>query len=135
MMKRSKTLHIFFLISWIILLSGTAMAQDTTGKGIEPPVFEKKMKKRKTLVLDVRTSTEYNEGHIPGAINVDLLDSTLFTNWIKGQHKKTTYLLYCRSGKRSGRALVMMQQAGYLKLYHLNGGIAAWKGSLTQKQL
>jgi rhodanese-related sulfurtransferase len=134
-MKQLKVFHTVVLIMWTLTVTQHSTAQDTSGKAIEPAVFEQKMKKRKTLVLDVRTSAEYNEGHIPGSINVDLLDSTLFTNWIKGQGKKTRYLLYCRSGKRSGKALVMMQQAGYTKLCHLNGGITAWKGALTQKQL
>jgi rhodanese-related sulfurtransferase len=133
-MGKFKTCFAFVFFGGITILSGSVMAQDTTVKGIDDAVFDQKMKKRKTLVLDVRTSAEYNEGHVPGAINVDLLDSALFTNWIKGQNKKTTYLLYCRSGKRSGRALVMMQEAGYRKLYHLNGGITTWKGAMTLKQ-
>lgn len=125
-------LRAFVVAGCMLLVSMAATAQDTTGKGIEPAVFEQKMKKRKTVVLDVRTPAEYHEGHIPGAVNVDVLDSTLFTNWIKDRNRRTKYLLYCRSGKRSGKALVIMQEAGYRKLYHLNGGITAWKGELTQ---
>jgi rhodanese-related sulfurtransferase len=131
-MKQLNMLRAIVLAGCMLLVSLATSAQDTTGKGIEPAVFEQKMKKRKTVVLDVRTSAEYQEGHIPGAVNVDVLDSAHFTNWIKGKNRKTKYLLYCRSGKRSGRALVMMQEAGYRKLYHLNGGITGWKGALTQ---
>jgi rhodanese-related sulfurtransferase len=133
-MMQPNILRTAVFIGWMLLLNQLVLAQDSSGKAIDATAFEQKMKKRKTVLLDVRTSVEYNEGHISGAVNADVTDSTLFTNWINGQNRKTKYLLYCRSGKRSGKALVIMQEAGYRKLYHLNGGITAWKGALTQKR-
>jgi rhodanese-related sulfurtransferase len=51
---------------------------------------------------------------------------------VQGLKKNRTYLLYCRSGKRSGKALVMMQERGFHKLYHMAGGITAWTGPVEK---
>jgi rhodanese-related sulfurtransferase len=107
-------------------------AQDTTGKGITPAEFDKRMLKRKVTVLDVRTPEEYAEGHLNNAVLVNVMDSAAFVSRVQGLKKNRTYLLYCRSGKRSGKALVMMQEQGFHKLYHMAGGITAWTGPVEK---
>ncbi len=90
--------------------------------------FEKKMKKRNTVVMDVRTAEEYASGHIPKSLNMDVQQEN-FTNRIQSLDKSRTYLLYCRSGKRSAKALNIMKENGFVKVYHLEGGITAWNGA------
>ncbi|MBD0297481.1 MAG: rhodanese-like domain-containing protein [Bacteroidota bacterium] len=90
--------------------------------------FEKKMKKRNTVVMDVRTAEEYASGHIPKSLNMDVQQEN-FTNRIQSLDKSRTYLLYCRSGKRSAKALNIMKENGFDKVYHLEGGITAWNGA------
>ncbi|MBD0296263.1 MAG: rhodanese-like domain-containing protein [Bacteroidota bacterium] len=43
--------------------------------------------------------------------------------------KSKTYLLHCRSGKRSTKALNLMKENGFEKVYHLEGSITAWRGA------
>jgi rhodanese-related sulfurtransferase len=74
----------------------------------------------------VRTPEEFKEGHLKKAINYNVLDSLAFDRQISQLKKNKTYLIYCKSGKRSGKALITMQQKGFKKLYHLDGGITAW---------
>lgn len=107
-------------------------AQDTTGKAITPEQFDKRMHKRKVTVLDVRTPLEYAEGHLKNAVLINVLDSAAFVSRVQGLKKNRTYLIYCRSGKRSGKALVMMQEQGFYKLYHMAGGITAWTGPVEK---
>ena len=76
------------------------------------------------VLLDVRTPDEFNGGHIPNSINLDIM-SFNFKNEIEQLDKNKTYFVYCRSGNRSGQACMMMSDLG-LKAYNLIGGIGAW---------
>jgi len=76
-------------------------------------------------VLDVRTPNEYKAGHLQ---NVSLIDfySPNFKASINKLDKNKTYLVYCRSGVRSGRSLLLMKDLGFNKVYDLEGGIINW---------
>jgi rhodanese-related sulfurtransferase len=89
--------------------------------------FERLMNKNNTIVVDVRTAEEFNTGHIPGAINIDV-KSDSFLRQIRSLDSTKKYLLYCRSGKRSQTALNLMRVNGFAHILHLKGGIEAWKG-------
>ena len=52
------------------------------------------------VILDVRQPSEYADGHLKGAINLNFLDSDAFAKGISALDKKRTYYLYCRSGRR-----------------------------------
>jgi rhodanese-related sulfurtransferase len=107
-------------------------AQDTTGLAIGQAKFEKLMKKKNTYVVDVRTPEEYKSGFIPDAINHDVMDSIAFVNTISPLDKNKKYLLYCKSGRRSGKALLIMKNVGFRKVHHLKGGVSEWKGELKK---
>ncbi|HET6767970.1 MAG TPA: rhodanese-like domain-containing protein [Chitinophagaceae bacterium] len=109
-----------------------ASAQDTTGLSVQPKKFERMMKKKNTMLLDVRTPEEYKSGYIGYAINYNVLDSLAFLNTITALDKNKKILLYCKSGRRSGKALVMMKDMGFRKVHHLKGGITEWKGELKK---
>lgn len=115
------------LVSGIMLMQ-YASAQDTVGSAIQQKKFEKQMKKKKSIVLDVRTPEEYQSGFIGNAINYNVLDSLAFVDSISSLNKNKKYLLYCKSGRRSGKALVMMKSMGFQKVLHLQGGVTEWKG-------
>jgi rhodanese-related sulfurtransferase len=76
-------------------------------------------------IIDVRTPVEYLSGHIAGAVNIDFND-TAFENQISQLNKWHTYLIYCKSGNRSGQALAAMQELEFVTVYNLDGGITAW---------
>ena len=77
------------------------------------------------ILLDVRTHEEFQSGHIPGALMIDYYEED-FADRISTLDKAKTIYIYCRSGGRSGRAMKMMQQQGFDRLYNLDGGIKAW---------
>jgi rhodanese-related sulfurtransferase len=78
------------------------------------------------VVLDVRTEAEYREGHIPGAVLVDFR-SPAFRERVASLARDRSYLVYCRTGNRSGSALRVMEELGFGTLHHLAGGIVMWK--------
>ena len=77
------------------------------------------------VILDVRTPGEVRQGKIPGAKNLELTGSN-FTDEIQKLDKNKTYLVYCRSGARSGQACDYMSGLGFKNLYNLSGGISRW---------
>jgi len=78
------------------------------------------------VIIDVRTPEEYTEGHIENAINLNYYSKT-FEDKLDKLDKSKTYLIYCRSARRSGMALDTMKQLGFTKVYHMLGGIIQWK--------
>ena len=76
-------------------------------------------------IVDVRHQQEYGEGHIKGAILLDVKDEEVFNDSIRHLDKSKTYYIYCRSGRRSATAHELMNKAG-LKVKELNGGIMNW---------
>ncbi len=72
-----------------------------------------------TQLVDVRTKEEFAAGHIPGALNIPLADISKRKQEIKDLGKKPV-VFYCRSGNRSGLAIVELQKQGYGQVY--NGG-------------
>ncbi len=131
---QKRHIKIFLLLAFVVN-AGILCAQDTTGKAISEIEFAKMMQKKKTVVLDVRTPEEYKEGHLKNAINYNVLDSLAFEKQIATLPPNKKYLLYCRGGVRSGKALVIMQQKGFKHLYHLSGGISAWTGDIEKPKV
>lgn len=79
-------------------------------------------------VLDVRTPGEFEAGHIEGAVNVDVMSETFVEDLAK-LDKDATYVLHCKSGARSARALEAMKAAKFRKIAHMNGGFDGWTGA------
>jgi rhodanese-related sulfurtransferase len=78
------------------------------------------------IVLDVRQLKEFESGHLENAIQLNFLDKAVFEKGIKDLDKSKTYYLYCRSGRRSNSAALMMKKEGF-KVFDLKGGILAWE--------
>ncbi len=78
------------------------------------------------VILDVRTSEEVADGYIENAINIDFYSKT-FRNELDNLDKNKTYLIYCRSGSRSGKALDIMTELNFREVYNISDGIIAWK--------
>ena len=85
-------------------------------------------------LIDVRTPREFKEGHIPGALHMDVLEEESFLRQIASLPKNKTYIVYCRSGVRSLRAVELMQQNGFQQLLNLEKGILGWKGAIIQSK-
>ncbi|MFV0374916.1 rhodanese-like domain-containing protein [Microbacterium sp.] len=65
-----------------------------------------------TVIVDVRTPAEYSEGHLQGALNIDV-QSPAFADGIAGLDPAGEYVVYCRSGNRSATAVKAMRDAGF----------------------
>ena len=82
--------------------------------------------KEKLMIIDVRTREEYEQGHLSKAKLIDFFDDA-FEKKISALDKKSAYLIHCQSGGRSMKAFKLMKTLGFEKVFHLDGGILAWK--------
>ena len=79
------------------------------------------------VLLDVRTPEEFSDGHIQGAINLDMQNPN-FNSQIQKLDKTKTYLVFCRSGNRALTASQEMSKIG-LKTVYSKGGIVDWQSA------
>ena len=83
------------------------------------------------IILDVRTASEYAQGHIPKAINI--ANESIGTEEIKElPDKDQLILVYCRSGNRSKQAAQKLADLGYTNIQEF-GGIISWTGEVVRE--
>ncbi|MFC2391651.1 MAG: rhodanese-like domain-containing protein [Bacteroidota bacterium] len=76
-------------------------------------------------ILDVRTAKEFADGHVAGAVNIDV-NQTDFAQKIDQLDRSKTYIVYCRSGRRSRKAVGIMAAKGFKNLYNVSDGFVGW---------
>lgn len=79
-------------------------------------------------ILDVRTQTEYDRGHIAGATRVNYYSFSFRKN-IAALDNSGTWLVHCAAGYRSYHALSLLKKAGFTSLIHMDDGFNAWKAA------
>jgi rhodanese-related sulfurtransferase len=88
--------------------------------------FEKLRADTNHVVLDVRTKGEFDKGHIPGAILIDV-NQAGFEKAVARLDRSKTYLVHCAAGIRSMKACNSMRGMEFTNLYNLKGGYRAWE--------
>jgi rhodanese-related sulfurtransferase len=91
-----------------------------------PDAFEQKMLQKETQVVDVRTASEYAEGHIEKATNIDVLQAD-FRDKVASLDKDKPIMVYCKVGGRSAKAAGILKEMGFKDVTDLEGGFTAWK--------
>ena len=95
-------------------------------KNIGVEEFDKLRAKKDNVVLDVRRADEFNAGHIPGAINIDV-NAPDFAEKVAKLDKSKTYLVHCAAGRRSATACKKLEGMQFQELYNLEPGFNAWQ--------
>lgn len=128
-MKHAKVLLVFIAISAVALFSGCTSQQSQVFKTISPDeaykLIQENVNNPDFVIIDIRTPQEFKAGHIPNAINIDYY-SPAFKQELDKLDKSKTYLIYCRTGHRSGNTMPIMKELGFQNVYELGGGITAW---------
>ena len=88
--------------------------------------FSELIEDSSVVLLDVRTPSEFAEGHIEGAINIDQGQSDFMEKAKAALPMDKKIAVYCRSGRRSANAAGKLAAEGY-RCVNLKGGIVAWK--------
>ncbi len=104
--------------------AGSAVTNVTVGKA--QTLMKDRAGKPDFVILDVRTPEEFAEGHIDGAVNLDI-QSRDFEKGLRTLDRNKSYLVYCRTGNRSRQATIAMEALGFRSILHMNEGIVKWK--------
>jgi rhodanese-related sulfurtransferase len=79
------------------------------------------------LPVDLRPEAAFKAGHIIQAVNVSAQDIAAGAAKL-AKHKARTLLVYCDGGVQSAAAVKALKKQGFDKVYHLRGGLTAWRG-------
>ena len=111
-------------IAWTALAAGSAVTNVTVGKAQK--LIKERGGEAAFVILDVRTPEEFAEGHLEGAVNLDV-QSPNFDKRLRTLDRSKSYLVYCRTGNRSRRATVAMGTLGFRSVFHMTEGIVKWR--------
>ena len=116
----------------ILILTGCGKEEENSYKQISMDEAISIMESEENyIILDVRTAEEFQEGHIPGAINI--ANEVIHQNQLDNlPDKEQLILVYCRSGNRSKQASEKLVVQGYTNVYEF-GGIKDWPGEIVNE--
>ena len=117
-----------YLIAMTMCISQASGCNNDNITSVSAPEFEQQIKADSVQLLDVRTPQEYAEGHIAGAVNIDVQSDDFQPTARQELSKDSTILVYCRSGRRSLDAAEILTHLGY-RVVNLKGGILDWQAS------
>ena len=100
-------------------------------RSVDADTFAQIIEDTTIVRLDVRTANEFAQGHIPGAILIDVTQADFRQKAEQLLPKDKTIALYCRSGRRSKNAAMQLAQHGY-QVVGLNTGFNSWQGEITK---
>ncbi|MBQ2783372.1 MAG: rhodanese-like domain-containing protein [Alistipes sp.] len=92
--------------------------------------FAEVIENEQVQIIDTRTPAEFSEGHIPGAVNIDI-DGEEFEAMVAKLDKSRPVAVYCRGGRRSKEAAEHMVSCG-LEVTELSNGIISWEGEVEK---
>ncbi|MCB2413567.1 rhodanese-like domain-containing protein [Demequina sp. TTPB684] len=134
MTTRTFRATILAAIAAVVLAACSSDSQEPPafdGSHVDEGAFALAVEQPGVTVIDVRTPAEFAEGHLPGAVNMNVEDPA-FATAVAGLESAADYAVYCRSGNRSRVAIDLMTQAGLTQTVGLEGGISAWRGEIVK---
>ena len=127
--KTMKTiLYILFAATMMAGCNNSEATKDFDS--VDATRFAEVIENEQVLIIDTRTPAEFNEGHIPGAVNIDI-DGEEFEAKVAELDKSRPVAVYCRGGRRSKEAAEHMVSCG-LEVTELAEGILSWKGEVEK---
>ena len=100
-------------------------------QNLTPAQFAEGLRQPGAVLVDVRRPEEYGQGHLPGAVNIDVTAPD-FAQRIAALDQNAPTYLYCRSGARSANAAGLLTKAGFTSVHNLLGGVLDWPTALTR---
>jgi len=136
-LSKQKLAYLAFFFVLVVAIAIFALkAEDKPGEIENVTVEEAKrmIENEDVFVLDVRTPSEFNSSHIEGATLIPVTNAfgsnlnrdSLLEARINEVPRNEKILVYCRSGHRSTLASTILIDAGYSRVYNMEGGINAW---------
>ena len=112
------------VLAALVVLNGCA-APEPGYRQISQEEAKEMMDTQNVIILDVREQSEFDAGHIPGAVLLSVGTITADTAAQVIPETDSVVLVYCRSGNRSKTASQALAELGYTNVYEF-GGINTW---------
>ena len=123
-MRRTHLTHLAWgLLATLIL---TSACSDAKGVISQDALLEQLRNGENPIILDVRTPREYQQGHVPGAVNLPYQQIGRRLAELQ-EFKDREVVVYCEVGPRARVAQATLQQAGFTDVRHLAGDMAGWR--------
>ncbi len=114
------------LVASAITIAGCSSSATATIETVSPSAAAEAINSNTdAIVLDIRTPEEFDEGIIEGAVNIDFYEPD-FAEQLDGLDKNADYVVYCRSGSRSGQSIPTFRELGFTSVIEIDGGISGW---------
>ena len=126
--EKNWLLVLVFLMSGSMLIVPLVMRRFSKAKSVGNLEATVLMNQKNALVLDVRETREYGNGKLPGATHIPLSQMASRAGEL-AKHASRPVIAYCARGQRSRLAASALAKAGFADIYHLNGGIDAWRAA------
>lgn len=122
-----KTIYfMFFICMFAVAMVACKGKSNDDFKNVSTDEFEGFIGNEQIQIVDVRTVAEYSEGHIPGSLNINVLNESFSANADELLNPEQTIAVYCKSGRRSRNAAKILVKKGF-KVYNLDKGFDNWK--------
>lgn len=122
-------IYFMFLICMFAVAMVACKGKSNDGfKNVSADEFESFIGNEQIQIVDVRTVAEYSEGHIPGSLNINVLDESFSADADELLNPEQTVAVYCKSGRRSRNAAKILVKKGF-RVYNLDKGFDNWKES------
>ena len=121
-----------FYIFGVALVMMTACSNGKGYTSVSVDEFAKVIADNQVQLIDTRTEAEFNDGHIPGAINIDVNEFDFESKVDQKIDKTRPIALYCRGGRRSKIAAERIVALGYDDITELNTGFLSWTGEVEK---
>ncbi|WP_460218146.1 rhodanese-like domain-containing protein [Psychroserpens sp. MEBiC05023] len=95
-------------------------------KMVSPEEMQSLLELEDIQLVDVRTPEERKLGYIEHSQNIDITSPTFEEDLVKLDKSKPV-VVYCKSGNRSAKCSEKLKDAGFVKIYDLEGGFEKWK--------
>ena len=130
--KKDKTMKtILYILFAATMIVGCNNSNATEGfDSVDAERFAEVIENDEVQIIDTRTPAEFSEGHIPGAVNIDI-DGADFEAKVAALDKSRPVAVYCRGGRRSKEAAKHMVSCG-LDVTELSEGILSWEGEVEK---
>ena len=101
-------------------------------KNLNPDEFvERAQNTEGAILLDVRTTKEFDKSHLLNAVRINVLDKKTFDVETNALDKSKPIFVYCRSSRRSQMACEKLTARGFKQVFNMKGGLQDWRGLIV----
>lgn len=121
-------MNILIRMAAVILLCMTSVEALAVEDISQEDLLTRMKDKTEQLILDVRSEGEFSRGHIEGAVNIPHNQVADRLDELK-KYKEKDIIIHCQSGGRVRVAVSVLAEAGFKKLFHLDGDMGGWRAN------